>query len=116
MSIRAFEVLDSSWTWRITVCLIVLESMVGLMGFNWARREEEMVWLLARLPQEINDGIGSPRKSNRAVAVLAPRAFRLRLTLGRTPPPVSNSAAGGIASFQLRHWAAREARLRTAGS
>ena len=34
MSIRAFEVLDSSWTWRMTVCLIVLESIVGLMGFN----------------------------------------------------------------------------------
>lgn len=32
MSIRAFEVLDSSWTCFITVCLIVLESMVGLFG------------------------------------------------------------------------------------
>lgn len=41
MSIRAFEVLDSSWTWRMTVCLIVLESMVGLVGFNGqgAKRE-----------------------------------------------------------------------------
>lgn len=41
--------------------------------------------MLMRLPQEINDGIGAPRKSNRAVAVFAPCRFRLRLTLGRSP-------------------------------
>lgn len=43
MSILAFEVLDSSWTWRMTVSLIVLESMVGLVGFNWQSAKRESV-------------------------------------------------------------------------
>ena len=43
MSIRAFEVLDSSCTCFITVCLIVLESMVGLMSFNWQGAKKERV-------------------------------------------------------------------------
>lgn len=42
MSSRAFEVLDSSCTWRMTVCLIVLESMVSLVGFNGQGAKVEM--------------------------------------------------------------------------
>lgn len=34
MRSRAFEVLDSSCTCFMTVCLIVLESMVGRVSFN----------------------------------------------------------------------------------
>lgn len=46
MSIRAFEVLDSSWTCFITVSLIVLESMVGLVSFNGqgAKAERSGCW------------------------------------------------------------------------
>ena len=38
-------------------------------------RKGGKVWLLARLAQDINDGIGPPRKSNRAVAVLRRARF-----------------------------------------
>lgn len=80
-------------------------------------RKGYKVWLLARLSQEVNDGIGLPRKSNRAVAVPAPCTFRLRLTLGRGQPPGPQFCCRGHSS---RAWASllggREARLRTAGS
>lgn len=99
MSNRAFEVLDSSWTWRMTVCLIALESMVGgSCGLRLARRAKDTrcgCWRGCRRRSMM--AFGLPRKPNRAVAVPAPCTFRLRLTLGRIHPLVSNSAAGGIA-------------------
>lgn len=105
MSIRAFEVLDSSCTWRITVCLIVLESMVAIWAsIGKARKLGGNVWLLARLAGGINDGIGRPRKSNRAVAV--PRAVGVSASVeSRQHPLVSNLLQGHSSGSNLAAWA-----------
>lgn len=76
----------------------------GSCGLQWARRKGWEVWLLAMLPEEINDGIGAPRKSKRAVAVLAPCTSRLRFTLGRTHPLSPTLRQGHSSGSNLGHW------------
>lgn len=78
----------------------------GSCVLQWARRKGWKVWLLARLLQEINDGISAPRKSKRAVAVLAPCTFRLRFTLGRTTPlsPTLLQGHSSGSNLRLGYW------------